>query len=179
MKFILCNNHNHQSIKMDSENINIKYHSGIYTLLVKQEIPLELKKTWEFFSTPENLAKITPQHMGFVITSSNSAKMYEGQIISYQIGLFPGIKSKWITEITHVKDFKYFVDEQRFGPYRMWHHEHHFEETKNGVLMTDRVSYKIPGSILGKAAHRIFIKHQLGKIFSYRYKMLDQLFINQ
>ena len=164
---------------MDSGNIHIKYHSGIYTLLVKQELHLDLSEAWDFFSSPVNLAKITPQHMGFVITSDNVQKMYEGQIISYQIGLLPGIKSKWVTEITHVKDFNYFVDEQRFGPYRMWHHEHHFVETKNGVLMTDRVSYKIPGSILGRAMHKIFIKRQLEKIFTYRYEELNELFNNQ
>lgn len=164
---------------MDSNgNIKFRYHSGMYTMLVEQHLPVDLYTAWDFFSKPDNLARITPKHMGFIITSGNASKMYEGQMISYRIGLFPGIKSNWITEITHVKELQYFVDEQRFGPYRMWHHEHHFKEADNGVLMADRVSYKMPALFLGKMMHQLFIKKQLDQIFAYRYKVLSQLFKN-
>jgi ligand-binding SRPBCC domain-containing protein len=161
---------------MTNNKIIIKKHAGIYTMVVDQELPLTLKKAWEFFSTPSNLAKITPPHMGFNITSKNTGNMYNGQIISYRIGIFPGINSHWITEITHIKKPLYFVDEQRFGPYKMWHHEHHFKETANGILMTDRVSYKIPFGFIGNIAHGIFVRKQLEKIFTYRYEKLNELF---
>lgn len=156
--------------------INIKKHSGIYTLTVEQELPISLTEAWAFFSTPANLAKITPSHMGFQISSGEPGKMYPGQIISYTIGLLPGIKSNWVTEITHVEENKFFVDEQRFGPYSMWHHEHHFEASKKGVLMTDKVSYKVPVGFLGRLFHPVIVKPQLKKIFSYRVKVLEEMF---
>lgn len=161
---------------MSKEKMNIEYHSGIYTLTVYQELPISLTEAWKFFSQPKNLAEITPSHMGFHITSSNMATMYEGQIITYRIGLFPGIKSNWITEITRVKPMEYFIDEQRFGPYRMWHHEHHFKETEQGTLMSDRVSYKLPLRLAGRLAHAIFIKKQLHQIFTYRFNKLQEMF---
>lgn len=114
--------------------------------------------------------------MGFKITSGEPDKMYPGQIISYKVAPLPGIKTNWVTEITHVKDGKFFVDEQRFGPYSMWHHEHHFEEEPDGILMTDKVSYKIPFGFLGQIAQSLFIKKQLKGIFEYRVKVLDETF---
>jgi len=156
--------------------ISFKSHSGIYTLEVKQFVPISVTEAWEFFSSPGNLSKITPEHMGFKITSGKPGKMYSGQIITYKVSPVPGIKTNWTTEITHVSEGKYFVDEQRFGPYRMWHHEHHFEAQNGGVLMTDRVSYKLPLGVLGRIAHFIFVKKQLEQIFSYREKQLEKLF---
>ena len=156
--------------------IEFKSHSGIYTLEVKQFVKTSLAEAWEFFSSPVNLSVITPQHMGFHITSGSPVKMYNGQIITYEVSPVPGLRTNWVTEITHVADQSFFVDEQRFGPYRMWHHEHHFEIQGNGVLMTDRVSYKLPFGILGRIAHRIFVKKQLEQIFSFREKCLDEMF---
>ncbi|MBU2885751.1 SRPBCC family protein [Gilvimarinus agarilyticus] len=156
--------------------ISIKSHSGIYTLEVRQQIHTTLDVTWNFFSTPSNLTKITPKHMGFEITSDNLTQTYEGQIITYMVGIMPGIKSPWVTEITHVTDQKYFVDEQRFGPYAMWHHEHIFEEKNGAVIMTDRVSYKPPLGIIGRLMHSLFIKRQLLKIFRHRYDSLENFF---
>ena len=114
--------------------------------------------------------------MGFRITSGEPKKMYPGQIISYQVGILPGLKSNWVTEITHIGKFKYFVDEQRFGPYKMWHHEHHFEQTSIGTRMIDIVSYKLPFGFIGRIAHTLFVKKQLNAIFSYRYEKLNALF---
>lgn len=156
--------------------VKIKRHSGIYTLEVKQEVNASLQEAWDFFSSPKNLAKITPEHMGFLITSGLADKMHVGQIITYQVGILPGIRSNWVTEITHVQQGVFFVDEQRFGPYRMWHHEHLFEEVDGKVQMTDRVSYKLPLGWLGDLMHVLFIKKQLLGIFDYRYQVLKNFF---
>ncbi len=158
--------------------ISFKAHSGIYTLEVSQYLGISLAEAWDFFSSPGNLSKITPEHMGFQITSGVPTKMYPGQIITYKVAPFPGFKTNWVTEITHVSEGHFFVDEQRFGPYRMWHHEHRFEETRGGVLMTDRVSYKLPLGILGRLAHVLFVKNQLKQIFTYREMFLNQLFVS-
>lgn len=156
--------------------IHFSKHSGIYTLEVKQSLPISLSEAWDFFSSPKNLEKITPSHMGFRITSGDASKMFAGQIISYVVAVLPGLKTNWVTEITHVEPNKFFVDEQRFGPYRMWHHEHHFEEKENGILMTDRVSYKIPFGFLGHIAQKLFVKKQLKTIFEYRVRSLTERF---
>lgn len=156
--------------------ISFQSHSGIYTLEVKQFLNISLNEAWDFFSSPGNLSKITPEHMGFIITSGTPEKMYPGQIITYKVSPFPGIKTNWVTEITHVDEEKFFVDEQRFGPYRMWHHEHHFEVQGKGVLMTDRVSYKLPLGFLGRIAHLLFVKNQLKQIFEYRITAMEKKF---
>lgn len=155
--------------------ITFKSHSGIYTLEVQQILTISREEAWNFFSSPGNLAKITPPHMGFVITSGTPAKMYPGQIISYKVAPFPGFKTNWVTEITHVSEGSYFVDEQRFGPYRMWHHEHRFEVQNGGILMTDRVSYKLPFGIFGQIAHALFVKKQLEQIFEFRIDVMENL----
>lgn len=156
--------------------IRFSSHSGIYTIRAQLKLKITLEEAWSFFSTPTNLATITPDHMGFRITSSEVSDMHSGQIISYRIGLFPGIKSNWVTEITHVNAPHYFVDEQRFGPYQMWHHEHHFEALEDGVLMTDKVTYKLPMGALGRLFHPFLIKPQLKKIFEYRTIVLTEKF---
>ncbi len=156
--------------------IEFKKHSGIYTLNVTQQLPIGLSESWKFFSSPKNLEKITPDHMGFRITSGEPKKMYPGQIISYKVAPLPFIKASWVTEITHVEEGKFFVDEQRFGPYNLWHHEHHFEKTGNGTLMTDKVSYKIPFGFLGHIAQSVFVKKQLKGVFEHRVKILEEIF---
>lgn len=157
--------------------INFKKHSGIYTLETEQELKLPLDKAWDYFSSPENLAKITPPKMGFNITSKVDKKAYQGQIITYKVSPLPLIKTNWVTEITQVKEKAFFIDEQRFGPYTMWHHEHWFEELGNGnTLMKDKISYKIPFGFLGHIAQILFIKKQLQAIFEYRYAILDGTF---
>ena len=158
------------------QNIRIDYRSGVYTLHSKQTLNISLNEAWEFFSSPNNLAKITPRKMGFDITSGKPEQMYAGQIISYKIKIFPFIKSNWITEITQMKEKSYFIDEQRFGPYKMWHHQHHFFETKDGVEMEDKVTYKIPFGFLGRIAHSVFIRKKLTHIFVYRAKILEEKF---
>jgi ligand-binding SRPBCC domain-containing protein len=156
--------------------ILFRAYSGIYTLESSQFLNVGLEQAWNFFSSPENLATITPSHMRFVITSGATGKIFPGQIITYKVSPFTGFLTNWVTEITHVSNGAFFVDEQRFGPYAMWHHLHRFEETNGGVLMTDQVSYKLPWGILGKIAHAFFVKNQLKQIFEFREQKLNDLF---
>lgn len=150
---------------------------GFYQLHTTQKIPASVEKVWDFISSPGNLKKITPEYMGFDITSKNlPEKMYPGMIISYKVSPVMGIKTTWVTEITHVKEQEYFVDEQRVGPYFMWHHEHKIEAIPGGVLMTDIISYKPPFRFLGSIANEIMIKHKLKEIFDFRTKAVEKLF---
>lgn len=152
-------------------------HSGIYSLSAEQTIDCSLEKAWEFFSDPKNLQVITPDDLSFQITSPEVEKMFKGQIITYRIGLLPGVTSNWVTEITAVEDKQYFIDEQRYGPYSMWHHLHSFEELEDGrVLMKDKVHFKPPMGPLGRLAYSLFIKKKLQGIFEFRFKKLDELF---
>lgn len=161
---------------MNNSNININYHSGVYTLKTQLLLPIIIDEAWDFFSSPGNLSKITPGEMSFIITSEEPERMFAGQIITYKIGIFPGVKSNWVTEITQVKEKAFFIDEQRFGPYKMWHHEHFFKQTEEGVLTTDRVTFKIPFGIFGRLAYLIFIKRKLYQIFSFRAQTLNNYF---
>ena len=154
--------------------ISFSSHSGIYTLKVVQDLKTNLNEAWAFFSNPKNLSKITPKEMGFNITSETPEFMFEGQIISYKVSPILGIKLNWVTEITHVKDNLFFVDEQRFGPYTMWHHEHHFEEIEGMIRMTDKVSFKGPFGFFGRLLVPILVKPQLKKIFNYRFEILEK-----
>ena len=150
----------------------------MHTQIVKQQlIKVDLDRLWEFMSSPKNLERITPKDMKFKITSRNEEKkIYEGMIITYSITPILHFPLNWITEITHVKEKKYFVDEQKIGPYKMWHHEHIFEEKENGILMTDIITYVPPLGFLGKIANRLFIKKKVNQIFEYRKVILDQIF---
>lgn len=151
--------------------------SKVYTLKTIQKIPISLAEAWDYFSSPANLQKITPPEMGFKIISNHHAnKMYAGQIIEYTVNPVLGIPIYWMTEITHVEDQEYFVDEQRFGPYDLWHHQHHFKEIDDGVEMTDIVHYKLPFWFLGDLANSLFVKKQLKDIFDYRYGKVEELF---
>ncbi len=149
-----------------------------YQLKFEQKLPISLEQAWDFFSSPLNLAKITPDHMGFIITSDfkEGQKMYPGMIITYKVSPLLGIKLNWMTEITHVQDGKYFVDEQRFGPYALWHHQHHFEEIKGGVHMTDIINYAIPYGFIGRIANTILVEKEVRGIFDYREKKVEDLF---
>lgn len=158
-------------------DIKITKQSGIYTLTSRQVLPMPLEKAWAFFSLPQNLDKITPDDMAFSITNNPPNYTYQGQIITYKIGVFPLFKNNWVTEITHLKEGEFFVDEQRFGPYAMWHHEHHFEELKDGkVLMTDIVNFKLPMGFVGDLVVGFFVKNKVRKIFESRFKILGDLF---
>ena len=148
----------------------------IYSFHSKQKLPISLQQAWDFIADPGNLSVITPKEMGFVTLSGDDRKMFAGQIIQYTITPLFGIKMKWVTEITHVKDKEFFVDEQRFGPYAFWHHKHFLKEIPGGVEMEDIVDYKVPMGILGQMVHPFLVKPKLKEIFDYRTKKLTELF---
>lgn len=148
----------------------------IYRLHQKQNLPITKQEAWDFLSDPKNLKVITPDYMGFHILSGADRPMFAGQIIQYIVTPVLGIKTKWVTEITHVIDGEYFVDEQRFGPYSLWHHKHFIKEIDGGVEMEDIIDYKLPFGILGQLVHPILVKPKLKEIFDYRQTKLEELF---
>jgi ligand-binding SRPBCC domain-containing protein len=136
-----------------------------------------MAEAWDFFSSPKNLQVITPPYLGFEIQSELPEKMYPGLFISYKVSPVLGIKLNWTTEITHVNEPHFFVDEQRVGPYTIWHHEHHFVQQEGGIEMTDIVSYKLPFGFLGRLVHPFLVAPKLNEIFAFRFKKVDELFI--
>jgi ligand-binding SRPBCC domain-containing protein len=148
----------------------------IYTLHQKQNLPISIETAWDFLSDPRNLKTITPEYMGFNILSGADRPMFAGQIIQYIVKPVMGIKTKWVTEITHSVKNEYFVDEQRFGPYALWHHKHFIKEIDGGVEMEDIIDYKLPFGILGQWVHPIIVKPKLDEIFNFRRKKLETLF---
>jgi ligand-binding SRPBCC domain-containing protein len=150
---------------------------AFYQFIKTQKLPSTLNEVWDFISSPSNLKEITPKDMGFDVTSKNGGeKMYPGMIITYKVSPIFRIKLNWMTEITHVMENEYFVDEQRIGPYSMWHHQHKIEAIEGGVLMTDTITYKPPMGILGTIANSLFIKKQIQQIFDYRTIALEKRF---
>lgn len=148
----------------------------VYRLSSKQKLPITVDKAWDFLSSPKNLKTITPDYMSFDILSGADKPMFAGQIIQYIVTPVLGIKTNWVTEITHVIDKQYFVDEQRFGPYALWHHKHFIKEIDGGVEMEDIIDYKVPFGFLGRLVHPILVKPKLTEIFNYRTKKLIDLF---
>lgn len=151
----------------------------IYKLEAKQVLPITKSECWEFFSNPKNLQKITPPDMDFEIKSELPQTMYAGQIIIYKIKILPGIKLSWVTEITHVDEGKFFVDEQRFGPYKFWHHQHLFTEVEKGMEVKDVVHYALPFGFWGRMVNTLFVRTKLNKIFQYRRDYLESNIIKE
>lgn len=148
----------------------------MYQIKRTQFVKTDLATCWDFFSSPNNLQVITPDYMGFKVLTTVPEKMYEGLMIAYKVSPVMKIPLNWVTEIKYVHDEQFFVDEQRTGPYKMWHHEHHFKAVDGGVEMTDIVSYELPLGFLGRFAHWLFVRKQLEGIFDYRFKKVDELF---
>lgn len=150
---------------------------GFYQFKQTQKIQGNIDDVWNFISSPANLKKITPDYMGFDITSGDlPGKMYAGMIICYKVSPLLGIKMNWLTEITQVEEKRFFIDEQRVGPYKIWHHQHHIEPTEGGVLMTDIVTYQPPMGFLGSIANTLIIRNKLNEIFDYRRNVLNEIF---
>jgi len=150
---------------------------AFYQFQKEQYIKASLEEIWDFISSPQNLKKITPTKMGFDIRTTNLPdKIYEGMIISYTVRPLFGIPTEWVTEITHVRDKSYFVDEQRVGPYKLWHHQHIILPQNNGVLMKDIVSYQPPFGVLGRIANALVIRKTLNEIFDFRTVALEKIF---
>lgn len=149
----------------------------MYKLQQTQDIPVDIEKAWNFFSSPDNLKLITPEYMNFkILNKSDAGDMYPGMIITYTISPLFKISIKWATEITQVKNHKYFIDNQIKGPYKIWHHEHHFKQTDKGVEMRDVLFYELPYGFLGKLAYKLFVKRRVEEIFSYRSEKIKELF---
>ena len=156
----------------------IKHEAGLYTLYAKQTVDKEIDFLWDFFSKPRNLNKLTPEDVQFKIISGKSDDFYEGKIISYKIKPFKLVALNWVTEISQVKEGSYFIDNQIFGPYKMWHHEHIFEKIDdNNCKIIDKVSYKLPLGLIGRWSHNLLIKKQLQTIFDYRTKIINTQFL--
>lgn len=150
---------------------------GVYQFKREQQLNQSTEELWNFICDPKNLKRITPAYMGFDITSKTVPDtMYPGLIISYRVSPLLGIKTKWVTEISQVDQGRYFVDEQRIGPYKLWHHQHHLIPNENGTLMVDIVTYSPPLGFLGGLANVLFIKKKLNQIFEFRRIALDQIF---
>ncbi len=149
-----------------------------FTLERTQILPITLETAWEFFSNPANLAKITPSGMDFRITSPPQSCVYAGQIITYSLRPLLRVVVNWTTEITHVERPNFFVDEQRFGPYRFWHHQHRFREVRGGVEIYDLVHYLLSHDQMAGLINRLFVAPRLRRIFDFRCKALQELFPN-
>ena len=148
----------------------------IHYLHREQVIPAPMETVWGFFCAPQNLNTITPPDMNFEIIAGGDVKMYEGQIIEYRVEFIRGVRSLWLTEIAHVQENEYFVDEQRVGPYRFWYHEHRFEQVVGGVKMTDHVTYVLPFGFLGDIVHAVWVGNRLKSIFNFRVRKIEDLF---
>ena len=149
----------------------------MYKLKNVQNIPTTISRAWDFFSKPENLGLITPSSMKYsILEKSIAGDMYPGMIISYQLTPVFNISIKWATEITQIKEFKYFIDNQIKGPFTIWHHEHHFKEIENGIEMTDILFYDLPYGIFGKLLHKFIVKKKMDEIFHYREQKIKELF---
>jgi ligand-binding SRPBCC domain-containing protein len=152
--------------------------SKTYCLRQVQKLPISTEEAWNFFSNPQNLVKITPATLDFkILTDITTNEIYAGQVITYRVKLMFGIAVKWISEITVIQKHELFDDEQRKGPYKMWHHEHHFKAIDGGTEMTDIITYQLPFGILGSIALPI-VKSQLQNIFTYRRSKIEELFPN-
>ena len=148
----------------------------IYRLEKSQKIPITINEGWAFFSKPENLKIITPDYMGFNIIDFEETSMYSGQIIKYNVTPIFNLNMKWVTEISHVNENKQFVDEQRFGPYKFWHHKHIFNEIDGGIEIIDILDYMLPFGVMGRLFHPILVKPKLEEIFDYREQKLKEIF---
>lgn len=154
------------------ENLKMKHQ-----LYREQQLKCSLEEAWKFFSAANNLSKITPKEMNFiVITELLDDEIYKGMIIDYYVSPLLGIKMPWKTEITEVDFQKSFTDFQKKGPYKLWNHKHEFIKNENGVLMKDTIDYELPMGLLGEIAHRLFVKKKLEHIFDYRKNVLEKMF---
>ncbi len=164
-------------LKKNVLSIKITSHSGIYQLRVSQEVNASIKDVWEFFINPQNLNSLTPKDLDFKITSPKSNQTYKGQIITYSIKVLPLYRTNWVTEITQFENQSLFVDEQRLGPYKMLHHEHHFKKIDaNKTLVEDIVTYKLPFGLLGRFIGGKIIRKRLVEIFTFRKEVIFNFF---
>lgn len=149
----------------------------LFTLKRSQQVTWDLERTWRFFSDPRNLATITPSSLDFVVTSEPPTEMYPGLLLSYTVRPFLGIPVTWVTEITHINPPYSFIDEQRHGPYRIWHHEHYFSPAPdgNGTIVRDVVQYGFGCALLDEILEPLFVRPRLKEIFDFRAQKVSEL----
>ena len=148
----------------------------LYCLDERQCLPISIPEAWSFFSDPGNLPRITPPSLKLEITSETPEKMYAGMIITYRVSPLLGIPMDWVTEITHVDEPHLFIDEQRSGPYRFWHHQHHFQEISGGVEIRDIVHYALFIGPIAGIINALIVRNQVREIFAYRRRYLEKTF---
>jgi ligand-binding SRPBCC domain-containing protein len=149
---------------------------SLHRLEATQRLAVSPEEAWAFFSDPRNLAAITPPGMGFVVRGELPAVMHPGMIVVQTVRPLLGIPVTWVTEISHVIEGRLFVDEQRFGPYRFWHHQHHFQEIPGGIEMRDIVHYSLPFGPFGDAVNALLVRRRVRAIFAFRHAVLEQRF---
>ena len=149
----------------------------IYTFKQTQLIPASLDVVWDFFFTPGNLELITPPEVNFkTILQTGGFRMYSGQLISYRLSPFRFLRVQWTTEIKNVTPKSYFVDDQKFGPFAMWYHQHFFKEKDGGVEMIDEVNYAVSFGLVGRLANSLLVENQVKNIFKFRAEAVDRIF---
>lgn len=148
----------------------------MYRLSNTQKLPISLEEAWEFLSNPTQLENITTDELSFQKLHDIPDKMYEGMLMQLRLKPFLGIPIDWLTEITHIKEKEYFIDEQRVGPFRFWHHEHRVLPIEGGVEIQDTVHYVMPFSIFGRFVHWLFLRKQVENIFIYREETMEKVF---
>ncbi len=148
----------------------------MYSILYRQIIPRPIEQTWDFFSNPANLKLLTPAGMKFELMNESIDEMYEGIVLGYTLAPLAGIKLSWYSEITKIEAKKYFIDQQLKGPFKIWHHQHHFRETDSGTEVTDLVHYELPLGFIGKLFHPLFVERRVKDMFEYRYQKARELF---
>jgi len=147
----------------------------IHSLHREQVIATDLKRAWEFISSPANLDAITPPDLSFEIVTEVPEVMYNGLLIEYRVGIpFLG-KQTWLTELKHIREAHSFVDEQRIGPYRLWYHYYELQQVVGGVRFVDQVRYVMPFGPLGEIARSMYVRQQLRQIFDYRQQAMPRL----
>ena len=154
-------------------------HAMLHRIYRVQDVAAGLAEVWEYFSNPVNLNALTPENMDFEIVRNDFERMVQGQLIGYRVRFMPLLRSRWLTEIAHVREPEYFVDEQRLGPYTFWYHEHLFESIPGGTRITDRVTYELPFGLLGNLVHAVWVGPRLKSIFDYRQTIVKNLFGSQ
>jgi ligand-binding SRPBCC domain-containing protein len=149
----------------------------IYYYKTEQFLSTDINTAWNFFSSAENLPKITPPELEFnILTASGDKDIYQGMLIEYTVRPLFGIPLHWQTEILKIKKPEMFMDKQLKGPYKIWEHTHLFIQKEKGVLMKDEVKYRLPFGIAGKMAHSLIVRKKIERIFNYRREILNKLF---
>lgn len=148
----------------------------VHVLATAQDLPIDIEEAWRFFADPWNLPRITPPWLALRITSQPPPQIFPGLVITYTLRPLRFLVTDWVTEISHVSEGSYFIDEQRLGPYRFWHHLHRFEAVPGGTRVMDVVHYALPFGAIAEWLHQWSVRPRLREIFRYRRAMLQQLF---